>query len=394
MDNKKGPGWESLKLKDVAQERTEREDNPAKSCFDRYVGSDDIAKYERSVRRWRPASEVTSPAKIFHSGDYLFVRRSLYASEFRERAARAGFSGICSGDILPLRERSDKIVPGYLGIILNHPKIWEYVVKHATGSITKRIKWRDLRDYEFTLPPHGIQEKIIRLDEAARYLFESLDSVVQAAERQRRSLSSALMDNVASTECRPLASVSLRVGVGIATSATHAYRTQGVPMIRNTDIKPGLVDTTSLLYLDPAFDQENATKRVHAGDVVVARTGAPGTAAPVPPELDKAQTFTTLIVTPKQKNISPEFLAAWINGPASQRYIKSRQGGGVQQNMNASLLEELPTWCPSQEKQSEVVSLLMKASECVRVAVSRRDQAQELLFSCILESSPSLGDQP
>jgi hypothetical protein len=90
--------------------------------------------------------------KLFQRGDYLFVRRSLYASDFRERAARATFEGVCSGDILTIREKEGAVVDGFLSAVLNDPRIWEYVVAHATGSITRRIKWKQLREYEFALP--------------------------------------------------------------------------------------------------------------------------------------------------------------------------------------------------------------------------------------------------
>lgn len=55
-----------------------------------------------------------------------------------------------------------------------------------------------------------------------------------------------------------------RIMVGIASAATHAYRSTGVPMIRNTNIKEGHIEVDELIYLDPGFEQQHRNKRLKA----------------------------------------------------------------------------------------------------------------------------------
>src|ERR1039458_1698575 len=88
---------------------------------------------------------------------------------------------------------------------------------------------------------------------------------------------------------QPLRGLCTRIMVGIASAATHAYRPTGVLMIRNKNIKVGYIETNELLYLDPKYEHQHRNKRLKAGDVVVVRTGYPGTAAVVPKELENAQ---------------------------------------------------------------------------------------------------------
>lgn len=132
--------WNQVTLDTVAYEYRVREDNPKESEFDRFVGSDNIARFDLKVNRWENTESVKSSMKVFESGDYLLVRRSLYASDFRERAPRANFSGLCSGDILTLKEDNSKLIEGFLWCILNSAKIWEYIVANASGSITRKNK--------------------------------------------------------------------------------------------------------------------------------------------------------------------------------------------------------------------------------------------------------------
>ena len=99
-------------------------------------------------------------------------------------------------------------------------------------------------------------------------------------------------------DVKPLTSLAGKIMVGIASAATHAYRTKGVPMFRNQNIKAGYLDDGDLLYLDPEYEKTYKNKRLQGGDLLTARTGYPGTTCIVPSSYESAQSFTTLITRP------------------------------------------------------------------------------------------------
>lgn len=177
--------WKRVKLGDVAFEYSKRINNPSKSEFDRFVGSSNIDQWDFRVKSWESTDSVTSAMKLFEPNDYLLVRRSLYASDFRERAPRAHFHGVCSGDILTIKENPEEVIDGFLIGVFNSPALWNYVVANASGSITRRIKWRDLSNYEFLLPPKDQQAQLAELlwamdevMERERVLSEKLESTL------------------------------------------------------------------------------------------------------------------------------------------------------------------------------------------------------------------------
>jgi type I restriction enzyme S subunit len=182
------PGWQRVSLADVATEHCVRVDNPAACASGRFVGSENIGAFDLKVRRWGSSSEVTSGMKAFRRGDYLLVRRSLYASDFRERAALADFDGVCSGDILTIRERGNEVCPGFLSCILYSPRLWEFIVSHATGTITRRIKWRQLESFEFALPPTDHQQRVVKLISSIDLVAVALNNALQLARALRASL--------------------------------------------------------------------------------------------------------------------------------------------------------------------------------------------------------------
>lgn len=366
-------GWQRVVLGEVVDVMTDYWDRNAE-IPERFVAGEHIDEGDLRVRRWGMTSDELVPPTFnrrFHAGDVLFHSRNL------KKLACPDFSGITGEKLFVLRVKNPaRLLPSLLPFLLQTHTFREYVNRMWAGSTNKFLNKAPLVRYEFALPPLEEQRRIAT---AATAIIETLDAtmnLLSAARTQANALAAHTMLSAPKSEMKPLSSCASRVGVGIASSATHAYREKGVPMIRNTDIRPGVIDTSELLFLADDFDEENASKRVRTGDVVVARTGVPGTAAVVPSTLDSAQTFTTLIVTPDPVTLDSEFLAAWINGPVSRSFIRSRKGGGVQQNMNATLLESLPTWCPPLSQQRAVVELLYQVNECVARVTTRLEDGR------------------
>jgi len=169
------------KLGEIAYEYSKREDNPKGSKYDRYIGSDSIDRFDFKIEKWQSNKSVISAMKVFEPNDYLLVRRSLYASDFRERAPRADFGGLCSGDILTIKENNSVISDGYLLIVLNSPRLWAFIVANGSGSITRRIKWKELSTFEISIPDYESQKKIVQL-------FDQIQNAMQLLKQQKSSL--------------------------------------------------------------------------------------------------------------------------------------------------------------------------------------------------------------
>ena len=179
--------WEKVKLGDIASEYSVRCDMPSASEYDDFVGSNCIDQYDFNVGHTSDAKQVNSAQKLFKKGDYLLVRRSLYGSDFRERAPRATFNGVCSADILTLRENNEVIADGFLIYVLYQKELWNFIVANSTGSLTRRIKWNQLKEFEFDLPPLEEQKALAdklwaayRLKEAYKRLLAATDEMVKS----------------------------------------------------------------------------------------------------------------------------------------------------------------------------------------------------------------------
>lgn len=189
-------------------------------------------------------------------------------------------------------------------------------------------------------------------------------------------------------EEKKLSDICEFITVGIANSATHAYRDTGVVMFRNQNIKENHLDTSSLMHIDSEYEKRYEKKRLKAYDLLVVRTGYPGVACLVPPEYEGAQTFTTLIVRLIEDTNVPEYVCQYINSPLGKYYFETTQIGGGQKNIGTGILEEFPINRPSLPEQYKIAKFLStidmvieKQKETVTAWKERKKGVMQKLFS-------------
>ncbi|MEY3499778.1 MAG: hypothetical protein RL308_1447 [Bacteroidota bacterium] len=167
--------WKLTKLGTLAEDISVRVDKPGNSEYDRFVGLDNFVSGDFKIKSWASTKNLTSSAKAFKAGDILFARRNAYL----RRASLVDFDGCCSGDAFVIRENLDKIVPGFLAFLMNTNDLWDYANSNAAGTMSKRVKWRDLAEYEFLIPPKAEQARLAELLWAMDDVIEKEKNVLQ-----------------------------------------------------------------------------------------------------------------------------------------------------------------------------------------------------------------------
>lgn len=181
-------------------------------------------------------------------------------------------------------------------------------------------------------------------------------------------------------QVKSLSEISDKIMVGIASSATHAYRSEGIPLLRNQNIKPGYLDDSDVLYIAPSYEEGFKNKRLLTNDILIARTGYPGTACIVPEKFSAAQSFTTLITRPTNSKVDSLYLCYYINSEFGQAFFEQTQIGGAQKNVNAASLKKMPVPLPTLAEQQEIASALSGVDELIssldQLIIKKRDIQQ------------------
>ena len=95
-----------------------------------------------------------------------------------------------------------------------------------------------------------------------------------------------------------LKDVCREITVGHVGPMANEYVEEGFPFLRSQNILPFRLELTGLKYISKEFHKRLKKSAISAGDVVVVRTGYPGTACVVPPKLGEANCADLVIIRP------------------------------------------------------------------------------------------------
>ena len=169
-----------VKLGSVAKECRQNWTGPMEGVP--IVGLEHLTPEEITLSSWDHDTENTF-SKKFEKGQVLLGRRRVYL----KKAVIAPFDGICSGDITVIEAIPGKIVPELLPFIIQNDKFFDYAMQGSAGSLSPRVKWEHLKDYEFDIPDISAQHTLADKLWAAYRLKQSYQSLIDATGEMVKS---------------------------------------------------------------------------------------------------------------------------------------------------------------------------------------------------------------
>ena len=154
-----------------------------------------------------------------------------------------------------------------------------------------------------------------------------------------------------------LGDVCNRVTVGHVGKMATEYVDDGVYFLRSQNIKPFSISVEGLLRITEGFHRRISKSALKAGDVVVVRTGYPGTAAVVPPELDGSNCADLVVITPSEE-LNPHMLAALFNSAWGRSTVGGQLVGSAQQHFNVGSAKAMRLRLPSRPTQDQIAAIL------------------------------------
>lgn len=284
---------------------------------------------------------------------------------------------------IPCRVKKGDFSPGWLGYYMNSHMYHDQIIPFITGIKVSSISKSAIAGTLIVIPPRKEQQVIVDALKEADYEIESIKSLLHKRELIKYGLLQILLgpndenkNFKKSWKQEKLMDVTTKIGVGLATSVTEHYRTTGVPIFRNLNIKENYLDDEDILFLDESFAAKNPNKVIHAGDVLTVHTGYVGTSCVVPEKWDGAMTFTTLITSTKKDVLLPEYLAYHLNSPFGRKEVENLQASGGRNNLNVGDFEQYRIAFPSTiDEQKKIVTILQdvdKEIEATRLKLEKQ----------------------
>ena len=368
-------GWKLTKVGDLAKDISKRVDNPGESEYDRFVGLGNFVSGDIKIKTWETTENLASSAKAFKSGDILFARRNAYL----RRASLVDFDGCCSGDAFVLRENHDKIAPGFLAFLMNSNALWDYANSNAAGTMSKRVKWRDLAEYEFLLPPKDQQEHLAKLLWAMDDVIESQNHLIENLLKNLLTNEKKIFSN--KTYCK-LNNVILKTFSGGTpnTKKKEFYSNGTVPWLTTKILDDDYINFGEKFITKEAIIN-SAAKLLPKGNIIAGTRVGVGKFAINLCDISFSQDVTGLLIDHSKVNVN--FLVYQLNSVKFKRNIKPFLRGTTIKGILKEDLLNMKIYLPQIEEQNKIENLLKNIKRSIDSSRSKIIDSQSLQKSLI-----------
>lgn len=232
------------------------------------IGLEHLIPGEITLTTWNEGSENTF-TKMFRKGNVLFGRRRAYL----KKAAVAPFDGICSGDITVIEAKPDRILPELLPFIIQNDALFDFAIGKSAGSLSPRVKWEHLKNYEFDLPDMDKQRELATLLWSVDDTKKSYQKLISATDELVKSQFMEQFGGPGIQSRYPtvtLGSISNMISGGTPSSKHPEYFGGNIPFVSTPCLGPNFIDASAAQnWLTELGVQMSSTHIVPANSLMV-----------------------------------------------------------------------------------------------------------------------------
>ncbi|NBI09869.1 hypothetical protein D1641_07545 [Colidextribacter sp. OB.20] len=150
----------------------------------------------------------------------------------------------------------------------------------------------------------------------------------------------------------------VKVGIVIKPSQYYTDKNEGTPAFRSANVREYRIDDFDWVYLNEEGMVNNKRSIVHTGDVLVVRSGNPGTACVVSEKFDGYNAIDILIAVPNQELILPNYLCLFTNSPLGKQSVTEGKRGMALAHFNVKGYSKVQLNVPPISEQEKIVHTL------------------------------------
>lgn len=145
----------------------------------------------------------------------------------------------------------------------------------------------------------------------------------------------------------------VQVGVVIKPSQYYTDESEGVRAFRSLNIGAGFIKDIDWVYFTKEGHLKNSKSTLKENDLLIVRSGAPGTACVVTEEYAGCNAVDIIIAHPDCEKVNPYYLCTFTNMPHGKKQIDEGIGGAAQQHFNVGKYNKLQLMLPPKTLQDE-----------------------------------------
>ncbi|WP_323957882.1 restriction endonuclease subunit S [Aeromonas caviae] len=189
---------------------------------------------------------------------------------------------------------------------------------------------------------------------------------------------------------------AISVGVVIKPTQYYVSKDEGIKAFRSANVREGFINDNDWVYFSKEGHAANKKSSLLAGDVLIVRTGYPGTACVVTPEFEGSNAIDIVIARPDSNKIIPEYLCAYTNSHIGKSQVLDLQGGLAQKHLNVGAYQVLKIKLPPLLEQNKITKILAtwdKAISTTEQLLANSQQQKKALMQQLLTGKKRLLDK-
>lgn len=310
---------QTVKFGDICREVKLTTKDPIADGYERYIGLEHLDSGSLKIKRWGLLEGGNSSfTRVFKKGNILIGKRRPYL----KKAAVADFDGVCSSDLIVVKEKSNLLKGTLLPYIIQSQEFWNWAVKTSAGGLSPRTKFKELEKFLFVLPSDQEKDRFEKILFNNSSVLEKADQALLKLQKLKRVMLETHLDigkwasllkvvNRNSYNWVKLDSITKR-GTGHTPSKQHSnYWDGGIKWVSLQDSKK--LDKIYIKNTSQEISIEgikNSSATLHPkGTVTVCRDASIGMSAILEEEMAVSQHFITWTCS---ESIYPLFLYYWL----------------------------------------------------------------------------------
>ena len=320
-----------------------------------------------------------------HTGD---VGTSAVITE--NEAKSIGFATIVT------RPDQQIIAPNYLCTFLNTDKHKKWAVAISTGDGRTNYNLGDY--YELVVPVPSIREQ-----QKISFFVQNLNNLITLHQRKLdrlKNIKKSMLDKMFPKDGEVVPEIRFKgftdaweqrkvtelgkIYIGLVTTMTKHYTSEGTLLIRNSDIKDWRFEFGDKpIYLENSFAQENESRMHQVGDVITVHTGDVGTSAVITENEAKSIGFATIVTRPDQQIIAPNYLCTFLNTDKHKKWAVAISTGDGRTNYNLGDYYELVVPVPSIREQQKISFFVQNLNNLITLHQRKLDKLKNIKKSML-----------
>ncbi|HHZ8505088.1 TPA: restriction endonuclease subunit S [Morganella morganii] len=176
----------------------------------------------------------------------------------------------------------------------------------------------------------------------------------------------------------PMRFLSDNITVGIVVTPAKYYIDNGIRCFRSLNISESKIKDAEWVYISEASNNLLSKSKVYTDDILVVRSGQPGTAAVVDHEFDSCNCIDLIIIRSSER-FNSNYICMQINSVFIKKQVGMASDGAIQQHFNVEVAKALVVVEPPKHEQSEIFKFLSEKNKYFERLIERSELQITLL---------------